>query len=80
MKIKESKSEVMVDELMKKVFEIAKKESKEDTSYGLSKYLEDEFDKTKVKLKLLTFERYYNGYISKTGNPKLTQIIHSLTN
>ncbi len=63
MKIKESKSELMVDELMKKVFEKAKVESGQKSSHGLSKYLEEQFESTGVTLKLLTFERYYNGYI-----------------
>lgn len=64
MKIKESKSELMVDDLIKRVFEKAKIESGQDNPYGLSKYLEEKFDNTGVRLKLLTFERYYNGYIS----------------
>lgn len=63
MKIKESQNEVMTEELIKKVFKKSKDESGQDTPYGLSKHLEDVFDKTKIKLKLLTFERYYNGYI-----------------
>jgi hypothetical protein len=63
MKIIKSQNEIMTQELIEKIFKKAKNESGQDTSHGLSKHLEEVFDETNIRLKLLTFERYFTGYI-----------------
>ncbi len=59
----ENQNEEMIQKLIENVFEKAKKESQQESAYGLTNHLEKAFELTDVKLTRSTFERYHVGYI-----------------
>ncbi len=65
-KTKEVNKKELLQELMNLVFKEAKRDSKKNTGGGLSKYLSEQMEeKFNLIIDKKTFNRYYEGYISK---------------